>query len=383
MLRAKKDGSPIRLLLVEDDEDDYVLTRDLLEAIGHTQYVLDWEAEADTALDLMCHGDHDVYLVDFSLGRKTGIELLREARACGCAGPILLLTGKGDLSTDVLAMQSGAMDFLAKDEITPSLLERSLRYAIAQKRVEAELAEMRRRLVESGEAERLRLARELHDGPLQDLIGTRIQLGRMAKASDMNTMRRVVEDVQGSLILSIDHLRDICSDLRPPALAPFGLELAIQSHAERFREAHPELSIDLQLDADRSELPETTRMAIFRIYQEALANVAHHADAHNVSVRFRMDDATVRLVVSDDGSGFDVPEKWIHLALSGSLGLIGAAERAESIGGRIEINSSSRDGTRLEVVAPRPPAGAEVDADDGAADDGAADDGGSQGGAHD
>jgi len=369
----------IRLLLVEDDEDDYVLTRELLEAIGHTRYVLDWETDADAAIDVMCRAHHDVYLVDYNLGAVTGIELLREARARGCAGPILLLTGHGDLSTDLLAMQSGAMDFLAKDEITPSLLERSLRYAIEQKRVEAELAEMRRRVADSGEAERLRLARELHDGPLQDLIGTRIQLGRLAKAPDMDSMRRVVNDVEGSLILAIDHLRDICGELRPPALAPFGLELAIQSHAERFREAHPELNIALQLDADRRELPEATRMAIFRIYQQALANIARHAGARNVSVRFRMDDAIVKLEVADDGSGFHVPRQWIHLAQRGCFGLIGAAERAESIGGRLEITSSSLEGTRLKVVAPRQPG----DAAHGAGD--ATDDaGGSQdGGAHD
>lgn len=348
----------IRLLFVEDDEDDVVLARDLLAAIGHTRYELDWEPDVEAALEAMCRERHDAYLVDFHLGTATGIEVLAEARARGCTGPIILLTGRGDIETDRRAMASGAVDYLAKDAITPALLERSLRYAIEQKRIEAELAEMRRRVADSGEAERLRLARELHDGPLQDVIGARIQLGRVASLATDRSLRGRLGAVEENLLEAIDRLRNICGALRPPALAPFGLEVAIRAHAERFQEAHPELRLDLNLDADGSALPEATRMAMFRIYQQALANVVRHSGASHVAVRFRLGSDDVRLEVADDGSGFEVPRRWIDLAQRGRYGLLGAAERAESIGGRLEVASSPADGTRLRAVAPlRPSAG--------------------------
>jgi two-component system CheB/CheR fusion protein len=143
---------PVRVLLVDDDEDDYVLTRDLLTEIPGAGFALTWEADVDAALAAMTRGDHDVYLLDYRLGRHTGLDLLRAAVAQGCRAPVILLTGQGEHSVDVEAMQAGAADYLLKDQLDAAGLERSIRYALQQRRHEDALRqgrdELERRVAE-------------------------------------------------------------------------------------------------------------------------------------------------------------------------------------------------------------------------------------------
>ncbi len=135
----------IRLLLVEDDEDDYVLTRDLLTDSRRTRFALDWVTSFDEALEAMGKGQHDVYLVDYRLGEHDGLEVLREARAAGCLRPIILLTGQGDGDVDIAAMQAGAADYLVKGQIDSQILERSIRYSLEQNRTLEALRESEER----------------------------------------------------------------------------------------------------------------------------------------------------------------------------------------------------------------------------------------------
>jgi len=128
------ESQPVRVLLVEDDEDDYFLTRDLLSEIQGQRFCLEWVKDYDTALEAMGRNGHDVYLLDYWLGQRNGLELLRGAREGGCQGPIILLTGQGEREVDIEAMRAGAADFLIKGRIDAALLERSLRYAIERQR---------------------------------------------------------------------------------------------------------------------------------------------------------------------------------------------------------------------------------------------------------
>jgi PAS domain S-box-containing protein len=129
------DTRPIRVLLVDDDEDDYIITRDLLSDIKGDRFDLAWVATYDAAIEAIGQNDHDVYLLDFHLGERDGLELLREAMANGCKAPMILLTGQGDHQVDIAAMQAGAADYLVKGQIEASLLERSIRYAIERARL--------------------------------------------------------------------------------------------------------------------------------------------------------------------------------------------------------------------------------------------------------
>lgn len=123
---------PIKVLLVEDDEDDYLLTRDMLQEIEGASFQLDWERNYAVALATLLQRRHDVYLVDYRLWERTGLELLQEAIGGGVRAPIILLTGQGDHAIDLEAMRMGAADFLVKGNFESPLLERSIRYAIQQ-----------------------------------------------------------------------------------------------------------------------------------------------------------------------------------------------------------------------------------------------------------
>jgi signal transduction histidine kinase len=132
-------ASPVTVLLVEDDEDDYLITRDLLSDVEGVAYEMTWVNNYDQGLAEMKRQVHDIYLVDFRLAGCDGLELIREARDAGCTGPIILLTGQGDRQTDIKAMRAGASDFITKGRIDSSQLERSIRYAIEQHRLRGEL----------------------------------------------------------------------------------------------------------------------------------------------------------------------------------------------------------------------------------------------------
>jgi diguanylate cyclase (GGDEF)-like protein/PAS domain S-box-containing protein len=123
--------STVRVLLVEDDEDDFIVTRDLLDEIQGINYKLEWVSNCDAALEKMSRDSHDIYLVDYRLGDVTGLELMKKAMSCGCTKPVILLTGQADRDLDVEAMQAGAADYLVKGQIGAALLERSIRYSLS------------------------------------------------------------------------------------------------------------------------------------------------------------------------------------------------------------------------------------------------------------
>ncbi|ETX00513.1 MAG: hypothetical protein ETSY2_38920 [Candidatus Entotheonella gemina] len=125
---------PIRILLVEDDEDDYVMTRDVLADITAWKFALEWVASYEAALEAMAGTRYDVCFIDYRLGDKTGLDVLREAIQREYTSLIIMLTGQNDHQIDVEAMQAGAADYLVKGQINAPLLERSIRYAIERGR---------------------------------------------------------------------------------------------------------------------------------------------------------------------------------------------------------------------------------------------------------
>lgn len=134
-------NDPVKVLLVDDDEDDYILTRDWFLDMEHAQFVLDWVSSYDQAINAIAKSQHDVYLFDYRLGSRNGLELLREALSNGCLAPIILLTGQGDHEVDLEAMKAGAADYLDKSLLGAPLLERSIRYAIERKQTEQKIRE--------------------------------------------------------------------------------------------------------------------------------------------------------------------------------------------------------------------------------------------------
>lgn len=129
----------IKVLIIDDDEDDYFITSDYLKNIPGKNFVIDWCYNYTNALDEIKREKHDVYLVDYRLGIKTGIDLIKEAIQLESETPFILLTGKGDISIDQEAMKLGAFDYLVKGELSSEKLERSIRYSIDRARTLNEL----------------------------------------------------------------------------------------------------------------------------------------------------------------------------------------------------------------------------------------------------
>jgi diguanylate cyclase (GGDEF)-like protein/PAS domain S-box-containing protein len=121
----------IRILIVEDDEDDYLITRDLLAGQERASYEVDWSKEFDTALGLIRGQAHDVYLIDYRLGGRTGLDLVREGFADRSHAPVLMLTGELNYEIDLEATALGVTDYLVKQELSGASLERSIRYALS------------------------------------------------------------------------------------------------------------------------------------------------------------------------------------------------------------------------------------------------------------
>ncbi len=380
-----------KILLVEDDEEDYLLTKEMLSVARGEKYALERVADYEAGKKAILATQYDAILMDYQLGPQSGLDLTREVTALGCKAPIILLTGRGNYDLDIEAMQSGVNDYLAKSEASPASLERTIRYAILQKqteemlraakeelksrvqertqellskntaleaeiaerrRIEVELAEVQRRLLDRAELERLELARDLHDGPMQELYGLIFQIDSLPADFEAGTGEKTIQAMKEKLLQLIEALRSISRDLRPPALAPYGLEKAIRSHADHLQQISPNLKIVLDLDEDRQSLPEPVRLALFRIYQTAITNIIRHAQASQAVVRFQLQEDETCLEIEDDGCGFDVPQRWIELVRQGHLGLAGAAERAEAAGGKLHVESAPGKGTTIQVVVP-------------------------------
>jgi signal transduction histidine kinase len=233
-----------------------------------------------------------------------------------------------------------------------------------------ELETTHQRLLTSREEERNRLARELHDRLLQELLALNIRLQAGIDAAHQGSAHERLVALRRDVLDLADETRRICAELRPPALSILGLADAIRSYtheqAERggnvrviggFSEQPPQrdeagLTITLDLDHDRRCLSDEVAITLFRVYQEALSNVEKHAGARNVWVTERLLAETANLRIRDDGCGFVVPDHPSHLARQGHFGLVGVYERMAAIGGEARIASQPGSGTELSVSAP-------------------------------
>ena len=224
------------------------------------------------------------------------------------------------------------------DERERLLASAALEAARAQERAAAEGF---RRAVEAQEAERARIARELHDEAGQVLTGLSLHLRAIEERERDPDVRSSLAELRASVGAVSSGLRELITELRPSGLREHGLEGAVERQAARLREATG-ISVDIAV----SRLPAMTQeveVVVFRVVQEALTNVARHSGASHASVVASAHGGRLRIVVEDDGRGFD-PD-----APTSRLGLAGIRERIEMLGGALRIDSSPGAGTVLTV----------------------------------
>ena len=208
------------------------------------------------------------------------------------------------------------------------------------------LRDVAARALSAQEDERRRIAQELHDGIAQTLAALRVRL-RVARATQGEARAETLERIGADIGAATEEIRRIAQGLRPPALDMLGLSPAIESYARSVAETSG-LSVQTDIAATDGMLSPEAELALYRIVQEALSNVARHSQARSARVDLEIMRNAVQVVVSDTGRGFSVEEEMAR----GGLGLFGMQERGAYLGGTVEIDSRPGQGTRVRVMIP-------------------------------
>jgi two-component system, NarL family, sensor histidine kinase UhpB len=347
--------APLDILLLEDQPADAEAVEAELRGAGVSFRVRRVDSRAAFLAALVSRLP-EVILSDFSLTDFSAFDALALLREQRLEVPFILITGNRSEEVAVECIHQGADDYILKASLRrlPTSLKNALeKRAAAQARAAAEAANraLPRLIREAQEAERRRVARDLHDSVNQILSAVKFRLNAVEeKLQDRPGAADAWRDVlqaRAHLEKAMDEVRCISRNLRPSELDDLGLAAAVRSLGSEFGE-RTGFRLDLQLGEWPAGLPAEAELQLYRILQEALGNIERHAGARRVEVRLESDPAAglLRLQVRDDGRGFD-PSR----ARTG-MGLVDMRERAEFQGGRCVVHSAPGRGTEILVVIP-------------------------------
>jgi signal transduction histidine kinase len=237
----------------------------------------------------------------------------------------------------------------SRDELKAAADENAALYEEV-KRKEAARGEMLKRVISAQEEERRRIARELHDETSQNLAVLAIGIETQVSPGAGPDSQEKLDELKSLVVRTLDGVHRLVYDLRPSVLDDLGLLAGLRWYAES-RLGPQDIKFSLMLSGEERRLPAELETALFRIGQEAISNVARHANASNAFLVIGFEDAAVTLEVEDDGEGFDAAAAASRNE-QGGWGLMGMAERATLFGGECEITSGPGTGTRVAVRIP-------------------------------
>ncbi len=374
----------IRVLLIEDNEDDAMITQTTLAQVRGVRFDTEWTSTYQQGLQKLKENSHAICLLDYSLGQHTGLHILGEALKFGCHVPIIMMTGATDREIDLQAIKLGAADYVIKGEASPSLLERVIRHALERRKASLEREQLTQQLVESsrrlGMAEVASdvlhnvgnvlnslnvsaglIAQHVRDMPVHDVNRTSDLLA--AHQDDIGTF--LTQDTKGqrvlgflsqlgghlrdqhaqtcidleTLISQIDHVRDLiaaqndvarATSIQEPVILKDLVEAALKTHA-------PECDKDqIALTRDYADLPQvmTDKQQVSQIVTNLIANAteAIHQQGpgpHRLTVRIHLDaehDNRISMQVMDTGVG--IPPENLHRIFAQSCSKEGGGQGA-------------------------------------------------------
>lgn len=394
----------IKILLVDDDEEDYLLTQEVVNEIENKKYHLDWVSSYEEGKKIMQEQRHDVYLVDYRLGTLIGLELIKEVLDGGFDAPLILLTGLKDSQIDEEAVNAGAADYLVKGGLTPEMLDRSIRYSIAQadmlkqmkrlngeleKRVEQRTAALATAIDELAKSQRdLQIAlskeRELNElksrfvttashefrTPLATILSSTSLIARYDKEEDTEKRHKHINRIKSS----ITNLTEILNDFLSLGKLEEGLvrnnpeEFEIISFAQSVVEelrniAKEDQQIQFFHNKDQM-LIALDRQLLKNVVINLLSNaIKYSPTGKNIEFKIDISDNTLLIHIVDKGIGIpDEDQKHLFerffraknsTNIQGTgLGLNIVKKYVELMGGEVIFSSIVNEGTTFTVKLP-------------------------------
>jgi PAS domain S-box-containing protein len=354
--RRRIENERAELAAIVDQSRDAIISRDL-------EYrIVNWNAAAERLFG---------YTADEAIGRDVSLIIppdqeaevaRRRARlASGQSVPTYdaeRITKDGrriSLSTSQFPVKDSSGNIVGVSSIFRDISER-LRGEQTLHEQAQQLRRLSRRLLEAEEVERRRLARELHDRVGQNVTALNLNLNLLRPALSPDSLQRTstcLDDCDALLAETGQLIRNVMADLRPPGLDELGLAAALSGHARQIA-ARSGFSVTVTGTEKTPRLPPETEIALFRVAQEGLTNIAKHARATEVVISFQPAPDKLTMVVADNGVGFD-PAAAPSSYTTPHLGLPSMRERAESVGARLHVESAPGRGTRVIVRAPTGP----------------------------
>lgn len=349
-----------RVLLIEDDEEDYVLLRGVLAEVTSTRYEVAWRRDGESGLEEIDRGGYDICLLDYHLGSRNGLEILARVAKSVKAPPIIVLTGQGDYLVDLRAMEYGAADYIVKDQVSAPLLERAIRYSIDRLKSkkaliesESQLKHLAASLLRVQESERGRVAAELHDDFGQLLTAIKYQIESvLARMIPCDSCAATLRDLIPSIQDAIGRVRNMYTELMPTILDDLGIIATLKWFCREFPKDHPGLHVKAELRVGEHEVAPELKLVIFRIVQDALKNAATHSEAGLIKISLSGKEGYLSLEIADNGKGFDISRAISSAGKHGGMGLMSMKRRAELSGGSFRIESTEGAGTQVRVQWP-------------------------------
>lgn len=366
------------ILIVEDSASSLTLLTDVMREAG---YVVRQAQDGELALISVQQKYPDLILLDVKMPRIDGYEVCQRLKANKETEniPIIFLSALDENDAKLQGLKLGAVDYISKPYEAEEVLLRvrthlelrnlqlkledmcelrtqQLHSEVEERRqAEKELFESRQKLRDLSnhledvrEAERTRIAREIHDELGQALTVARIDLTRLSEALDQpkSKLKTDIAAINAMLEQAADIARSISENLRPGMLDLLGLQAALEHHIDRFAQTTAiKCSTNI---VDKGNLDSDTKITttVFRIVQEALTNVARHAAAREVSVQVVDTSTHILAIIQDDGKGIEKGPR------THRYGLLGMGERVHALGGNLTIESEPGKGARIEATLP-------------------------------
>ncbi len=368
----------LKVVAIEDDSDDFILLKDYLGQVKTAKYDVTWVSSYNEGIEHIDKQDADIYLIDYILGAESGIDILRHAYTLHLEKPIIMLTGLGDHNIDVEAMEQGASDFICKSNLSPDLLERSIRYSIKRAQDKLELRKMEKLKTEKDLAYKNIKSKSHFLAVVSHEI--RNPLGAMIGYADLAMNNDISEEQRNQFLLTIkksgEHLLDILNDfldLSKIEAGQFQVQAdnfywknTLQDVLELLQPISSKKHIDLTCNIDEkiSEVLKSDAKRFRQILLNLIGNSLKFTEVGVVKVICSFEESTDSLLITikDTGIGISLeaqkklftPYCQANLNCEGTgLGLDLSRKLARALGGNIKlIESSPGNGTTLQLALP-------------------------------